>query len=89
MNTINLVSRPHQYKVGMECPDLPANIFEDSLSLSRRHGKYQRLSQCDYLQKAAILVYPAWMSLHGVTPIKLHKEGGYRNSLVFYPLKFL
>lgn len=31
MNTINLVKQPHQCKVGMECPDLPANIFEDTL----------------------------------------------------------
>lgn len=34
----------------------------------------------------SILVYPAWRNLHGVTPIKATKDGGYRNSLVFYPL---
>lgn len=34
----------------------------------------------------SILVYPAWKSLHGVTPIRPTKIGGYRNSLVFYPL---
>lgn len=39
--------------------------------------------QCDN----SMLVYPAWMSLHGVTPIKETDNGGYRNSLVFYPLK--
>lgn len=44
---------------------------------------------CPYSDDGAILVYPAWMSLHWVTPIKLHKKWGYRNSLVFYPLKFL
>lgn len=38
--------------------------------------------QCDN----SILVYPAWKSLHGVTPIIPTFEGGYRNSLVFYPL---
>lgn len=35
----------------------------------------------------SILVYPAWRNVHGVTPIILTHEGGYRNSLVFYPLK--
>ncbi len=35
----------------------------------------------------SMLVYPAWRNVHGVTPITPLKEGGYRNSLVFYPLK--
>jgi hypothetical protein len=35
----------------------------------------------------SILVYPAWRNVHGVTPIIPTFEGGYRNSLVFYPLK--
>jgi hypothetical protein len=35
----------------------------------------------------SILVYPAWRNMHGVTPIIPTFEGGYRNSLVFYPLK--
>jgi hypothetical protein len=35
----------------------------------------------------SILVYPAWRNMHGVTPIIPIHEGGYRNSLVFYPLK--
>jgi hypothetical protein len=35
----------------------------------------------------SMLVYPAWRNVHGVTPIVLTAEGGYRNSLVFYPLK--
>lgn len=35
----------------------------------------------------SMLVYPAWRNVHGVTPIVPIKEGGYRNSLVFYPLK--
>ena len=34
----------------------------------------------------SMLVYPAWRNVHGVTPITPTKEGGYRNSLVFYPL---
>lgn len=32
----------------------------------------------------SLLAYPAWMSLHGVTPIVT--DTGYRNSFVFYPL---
>lgn len=35
----------------------------------------------------SMLVYPAWRNVHGVTPIHPNKEGGYRNTLVFYPLK--
>lgn len=35
----------------------------------------------------SMLVYPAWKNVHGVTPIKLISEDGYRNSLIFYPLK--
>lgn len=35
----------------------------------------------------SMLVYPAWRNVHGVTPISPRRKGGYRNSLVFYPLK--
>lgn len=35
----------------------------------------------------SILVYPAWRNVHGVTPITPTHESGYRNSLIFYPLK--
>lgn len=35
----------------------------------------------------SVLVYPAWRNMHGVTPIIPTFDGGYRNSLVFYPLK--
>ena len=38
-------------------------------------------------QDNSILVYPAWRNVHGVTPIVSTHEGGYRNSLIFYPLK--
>jgi hypothetical protein len=38
-------------------------------------------------QDNSILVYPAWRNVHGVTPIIPIFEGGYRNSLIFYPLK--
>lgn len=36
----------------------------------------------------SMLVYPAWANIHAVTPIEPHEDGGYRNSLVFYPLKY-
>lgn len=42
---------------------------------------------CIGQQDNSILVYPAWKNVHGVTPIKPTYPGGYRNSLVFYPLK--
>lgn len=35
----------------------------------------------------SMLVYPAWRNTHGVTPIKPIAKDGYRNSLIFYPLK--
>ena len=35
----------------------------------------------------SMLVYPAWRNVHGVTPLKPIAENGYRNSLIFYPLK--
>jgi len=35
----------------------------------------------------SMLVYPAWKNVHGVTPIEPLIKGGYRNSLIFYPLK--
>jgi len=35
----------------------------------------------------SMLVYPAWRNVHGVTPIVPTAKDGYRNSLVFYPLK--
>jgi len=35
----------------------------------------------------SMLVYPAWKNVHGVTPIVPIAKDGYRNSLVFYPLK--
>lgn len=35
----------------------------------------------------SMLVYPAWRNVHGVTPIEPTHEGGYRNTLVFYPLR--
>jgi len=35
----------------------------------------------------SMLVYPAWRNVHGVTPIRPIRPDGYRNSLVFYPLK--
>jgi hypothetical protein len=41
------------------------------------------IDQCDN----SILVYPAWRNVHGVTPIESSFEDGYRNSLIFYPLK--
>jgi hypothetical protein len=35
----------------------------------------------------SMVVYPAWKSIHAVTPIHPQEKNGYRNSLIFYPLK--
>jgi hypothetical protein len=42
---------------------------------------------CIEQKNNSLLVYPAWHNVHAVTPIIPTFEGGYRNSLVFYPLK--
>lgn len=38
-------------------------------------------------QDNSMLVYPAWRNVHGVTPIIPTHADGYRNSLIFYPLR--
>tara|TARA_Y100000593_G_scaffold51353_1_gene96546 strand:+ start:1541 stop:2350 length:810 start_codon:yes stop_codon:yes gene_type:complete len=58
----------------------------------RRNSKGGCLHVPDYnatIEQAdnSMLVYPAWRNIHGVTPIIPTKRGGYRNSLIFYPLK--
>ena len=58
----------------------------------RRNSKGGCLHIPDYnatIEQAdnSMLVYPAWRNMHGVTPIIPTKRGGYRNSLIFYPLK--
>jgi hypothetical protein len=35
----------------------------------------------------SLLVYPAWLNMHGVTPIVKTHPTGYRNSLIFYSLR--
>lgn len=35
----------------------------------------------------SMICYPAWKNVHGVTPIHANSNRGYRNSLIFYPLK--
>lgn len=35
----------------------------------------------------SMLVYPAWLNVHGVTPIRPTYANGYRNTFIFYPLK--
>lgn len=70
-----------------------ANLLGVNVILSRRENSYGGdLSVPDYdavfhSGDFSMLVYPAWKSLHGVTNIVPTALGGYRNSLVFYPLK--
>lgn len=81
--------------------NIPANYHRDAGNIvntcnviitKRRNSKGGNLhipdynaviDQCDN----SILVYPAWRNVHGVTPIRPTHDDGYRNSLVFYPLK--
>lgn len=71
-----------------------ANIVGSvNVILTKRHNsKGGSLNVPDYgatFEQAdnSMLVYPAWRNVHGVTPIIPIADGGYRNSLVFYPLK--
>jgi len=58
----------------------------------RQHSKGGNTTVPDYditVDSAdnSMLVYPAWHNVHAVTPIHLTAPEGYRNTLVFYPLK--
>jgi hypothetical protein len=58
----------------------------------RQHSKGGNTTVPDYditVDSAdnSMLVYPAWANIHAVTPIHLDRPEGYRNTLVFYPLK--
>ena len=81
--------------------NIPAPFHKDNANISgavnviickRLNSKGGDLHVPDYgatigQQDNSILVYPAWRNVHGVTPIIPTYEGGYRNSLIFYPLK--
>jgi hypothetical protein len=70
-----------------------ANLLGVNVILSKKESAYGGdLSVPDYdavfeTGDYSMIVYPAWKSLHGVTPIVPTAADGYRNSLVFYPLK--
>ena len=81
--------------------NIAANYHRDAANLEgcvnviiakRSHAKGGNTTVPDYGATMdscdnSMLVYPAWRNVHGVTPIVPLAEGGYRNSLVFYPLK--
>jgi len=81
--------------------NIAANYHRDAANLEgcvnviiakRSHAKGGNTTIPDYSATVdsadnSLLVYPAWRNVHGVTPIVPLREGGYRNSLVFYPLK--
>ena len=81
--------------------NIPANYHRDTgnvkntcnvIITKRRNSKGGNLHIPDYNAVVdqcdnSILVYPAWRNVHGVTPIRPTHEDGYRNSLVFYPLR--
>jgi hypothetical protein len=81
--------------------NIPAPYHQDHANIKntvnviitkRKNSKGGSLNVPDYgatVEQAdnSMLVYPAWRNMHGVTPIIPTHQGGYRNSLVFYPLK--
>jgi hypothetical protein len=81
--------------------NIPASYHRDtgniqntvnSIITKREHSVGGCLNVPDYnitIEQAdnSLLVYPAWANIHGVTPIQPVAEDGYRNSLIFYPLK--
>jgi hypothetical protein len=68
--------------------------IKDSINViltKRRLSEGGCLSVPDYnltfaCHDSSMIVYPAWKNVHGVTPIISKAKGGYRNSLIFYPL---
>lgn len=68
--------------------------IKDSINViltKRRLSEGGCLSVPDYnltfaCHDGSMIVYPAWKNVHGVTPIIPKAKGGYRNSLIFYPL---
>lgn len=81
--------------------NIAANYHRDAANLEgcanviiakRSHAKGGNTTIPDYSATVdsadnSMLVYPAWRNVHGVTPISPLRKDGYRNSLVFYPLK--
>jgi hypothetical protein len=81
--------------------NIAANYHRDAANLEgcanviiakRSHAKGGNTTIPDYSATVdsadnSMLVYPAWRNVHGVTPIVPLREDGYRNTLVFYPLK--
>jgi len=81
--------------------NIAANYHRDAANLEgcvnviiakRRNAKGGNTTVPDYAATMdssdnSMLVYPAWRNIHGVTPIIPLSEDGYRNTLVFYPLK--
>lgn len=81
--------------------NIAANYHRDAANLEgcvnviiakRRNAKGGNTTVPDYAATMdscdnSMLVYPAWRNIHGVTPIIPLTEDGYRNTLVFYPLK--
>lgn len=81
--------------------NIAANYHRDAANLEgcvnviiakRSHAKGGNTTVPDYSATVdsadnSMLVYPAWRNVHGVTPIVPLRKDGYRNSLVFYPLK--
>jgi len=81
--------------------NIAANYHRDAANLEgcvnviiakKHHAKGGNTTIPDYSATVdsadnSMLVYPAWRNVHGVTPIVPLRKDGYRNSLVFYPLK--
>lgn len=82
------ISAPYHVDKANLVPTLNAIFF----TRHNAHGGYLHVP--DYgitvdSAHCAMLVYPAWANVHGVTPIIKETDEGYRNSLIFYSLKRL
>ena len=84
---------PHLYKRQVELfEDVKkewrfGNMYTSSISNFNISAPFHRDNATFEQADNSMLVYPAWRNVHGVTPIKPIAENGYRNSLIFYPLK--
>ena len=67
-----------------DCVNVIMTKRENSIGGNLHLPDYNATIDC---RDNSMVVYPAWKSIHGVTPIKATAKGGYRNSLIFYPLR--
>lgn len=86
ISNYNIAAQYHQDMANLPCVNVIFSKRQDATGGNLTVPDYGATMDC---VDNSMIVYPAYRNLHGVTPIKPTKPGGYRNSLVFYSLKGL